>query len=123
MTFRCTKPLHFLEVNVGKGFAKWAWKWFPAGYHQFSCVIRRDGTIRCDGQDRAGSFLRSPGKPTREPGPEGVCNAVRRNDECYENCMEKEWNKKRPTYGIPLGTDCQEYDDGVHATCRQECGK
>lgn len=36
--------------------------------------------------------------------------------------MEAEWNKPRPMYGIPFGTDCQEYDDKVNETCRKQCG-
>jgi hypothetical protein len=48
--------------------------------------------------------------------------AVKQDDnKCFEDCLRREWSKPRPRYGVPFGTDCQEYDEGVNAKCRKEC--
>jgi RHS repeat-associated protein len=119
-SFKCTAPLHAFEVKFGKDWAKRAKDWGPYLYHQYSCIVRPDGTVRCEGQDRTGSWRRSPGKPSTDF-LNGGCKESRSDDKCYEDCMEAEWNKPRPMYGIPFGTDCQEYDDNVNDTCRKQC--
>ena len=43
------------------------------------------------------------------------------DNDCLEQCLIDEWTKPRPKYGIPFGTDFQEYDDDVNARCRNRC--
>ena len=50
------------------------------------------------------------------------CEQAQDDNQCFEQCMIDEWAKPRPWFGIPFGTDCQEYDDGVHERCRKKCG-
>ena len=42
----------------------------------------------------------------------GQCEETQPDNACFEQCLIDEWAKPRPKYGIPFGTDCQEYDDG-----------
>jgi len=45
------------------------------------------------------------------------------SSKCVDNCMVKHINDpSRPTYGIPFGTDCQEWADDTLSTCQAECG-
>jgi RHS repeat-associated protein len=90
-------------------------------YHQYSCVVR-DGNAQCGGQDRTGSAAGSPGKASDDRFNKDNCKQTRPDDDCYEQCLTGEWAKPRPWYGIPFGTDCQEYDDDVNARCRKQCG-
>jgi hypothetical protein len=77
----------------------------------------------CDGQDLAkGAGVIPPyreqgvpSRPTDEYNPKR-CKKRRSND-CFEKCLLKKWGEPRPTYGIPYGVDCQEYDDGVNNKC------
>ena len=42
---------------------------------------------------------------------------------CFEKCLREEWGKPRPFYSIVpgVGTQCQQYDEGVNRTCRNQC--
>jgi RHS repeat-associated protein len=121
-TYRCKTPLHAVEDKFGKNWAKRAKDWGAHLYHQYSCIVWPDGTVRCGGQDREGSAWRSPGKKSGDDYDGGSCKESRPDDKCYEDCLQNEWDKPRPMYGIPFGTDCQEYDDNVNDTCRKKCG-
>src|SRR6266850_4974368 len=116
-TYQCIRPLG------GK----------PGGYvspgnathHQYSCVVLPNGESKCGGQGPSGSVIRSPGKPTS---PEedyfqaGACTKTQDDNSCFEQCLQDEWQKPRPTYSVirGLGTQCQEYDDDVNRRCRKK---
>jgi hypothetical protein len=118
-TLQCTKPLDALRAKYGASTANAAYSWLPGAYHQYSCVVSKDGQVTCGGQDHAGSnWFRSPGKPSADTLAAGMCEAIEPDDDEFENCLKAEWMKPRPNYGIPFGTDCQEYDDAVVAMCR-----
>ncbi len=124
-TLQCTKPLDALTEKFGSGFSKAARDHVPAAYHQYSCVVdKKTGKVTCGGQDHSGSPLRSPGKPSNDvlDPPGGQCTETQPDNACFEQCLIDEWAKPRPTYGIPFGTDCQEYDDDVNARCKKQCG-
>ena len=114
---QCKKPLHALPTEIGK----FAFVYVPAGYHQYSCVIDADGNEECGGQDRSGSALNSPGKPSKDKYIPQYCERKVPDNTCFEDCLKKQWKKERPQYGIPVGTDCQEYDNDVNQICRKQC--
>lgn len=75
----------------------------------------------CGGQDRG---EKGKGKPTNDvldPPGGAECTETQPDNPCFEQCLKTEWAKPRPDYGIPVGKDCQDYDDDVNKTCRQEC--
>ncbi len=117
-TLQCTKPLDALGPKWGPLAHKYGYKL----EHQYSCVVR-DGEIICGGQDHAGSPLGSPGKPSNDSEGAGQCKETEPDNNCFEECLIDEWAKPRPRYGIPFGTDCQEYDDDVNQRCRKQCNK
>jgi len=121
-TIQCTKPLNALEEKIGPDGAKIAHDWVPYFYHQYSCVVGKDGKVTCGGQDAADSALRGEGKPSQDSLEAGrECKEIEPDNDCFEQCLISEWGKPRPKYGIPFGTDCQEYDDKVVKSCRKEC--
>jgi len=65
-TIQCTKPLNALEEKIGPDGAKIAHDWVPYLYHQYSCVVGKDGKVTCGGQDAAGRPLYGPGKPSQD---------------------------------------------------------
>lgn len=101
-------------------------------YHQYSCTRDVTGKLVCGGQGLAGNGMRgvpdwltSPGKPTSPKDDyynPASCEKSQPDNKCFEKCLIDEWAKPRPRYGIPFGTDCQEYDDDVNARCRKKCG-
>lgn len=122
-SYRCSKPLHFLEEKLGKTGAQVAYSLWPLGLrHEFLC-IEIDGKVTCGGQDRSGGSY-SPGKPSRDDFIGGVCNQLP-DDSCMDQCMLKKVNSsQRPDYGlIGPGTNCQEYVSDVMIECKQECRK
>jgi RHS repeat-associated protein len=119
--YQCRKPLEALTDKFGSGVADFAYKYGPYTYHQYSCVVDANGQMTCGGQDHAGSPLRSPGIPSKDKYDQQRC-VLTVDNQCFDDCLKKEWAKSRPRYGIPFGTDCQEYDDDVNSGCRKECG-
>lgn len=122
-TYRCTKPLDALTSKFGSDVSQWARSNLPAAYHQYSCVVDKKGKITCGGQDHAGSPIRGPGKPSKDTMAVGRCEETQPDNECFEQCLIAEWDKPRPTYGIPFGTDCQEFDADVNQRCINQCKK
>ena len=118
-TYQCRKPL---DAMGGSGTRSGPDTWGNPFYHQYSCVIDSQGKITCGGQDRTGSSMGSPGKPSNDSYKPKQCEKAQDDNQCFEQCMIDEWAKPRPWFGIPFGTDCQEYDDGVHECCRKKCG-
>ncbi|MDR1529992.1 MAG: RHS repeat-associated core domain-containing protein [Burkholderiales bacterium] len=117
-THRCRKPLDSLPGEGERNGPD-----IPGNplYHQYSCVVR-DGKEICGGQDRSGKNpLWGPGKPSDDSMDKGVCKEKQPDNDCFEQCMIDEWAKPRPPYGIPFGTDCQEYDNDTNAYCRKQC--
>jgi hypothetical protein len=99
-------------------------------YHQYSCIVDRSGNVQCGGQtydpnsplgDRGLGGLESPGAPSDDEFNPNQCELSQPDNDCFENCLRDEWKKPRPWYGIPFGTDCQEYDDDVNKRCRKKC--
>ncbi|WP_194793012.1 RHS repeat-associated core domain-containing protein, partial [Caenimonas koreensis] len=122
-TMQCTKPLNALKEKFGTEFSRFARDWIPAAYHQYSCVVGKDGKVTCGGQDHAESPLRGPGKPSVDTLEGGQCKEVEPDNDGFEQCVLNEWKKPRPTYGIPFGTDCQEYDEAIIKQCRIKFAK
>ncbi len=120
-TFQCTKPLDAITGNFGSGVSGFAKNNIPTAYHQYSCVVDTKGKITCGGQDHQGSPISSPGKPSNDKLSAGLCEETQPDNNCFEQCMIVEWKKPRPRYGIPFGTDCQEYDDEVNQKCAKQC--
>jgi RHS repeat-associated protein len=116
-TYRCRKPLDALGGDGTRSGPDVRGNPF---YHQYSCVVR-NGNVQCGGQDLSGSPWGSPGKPSDDKFNPDTCKQAQPDNDCYEKCLAEEWAKPRPWYGIPFGTDCQEYDDNVNETCRKRC--
>jgi RHS repeat-associated protein len=123
-TFQCKRPLDSPPSQISKTQENLAF------YHQYSCVILKNGVEICDGQTASGSLMYSPGKPsgwmsgeiTNDKLEAEACEQVRDEDTCFEMCMMDAWVNFRPTYGVgPQATDCQEYDDSIHKQCRNQC--
>jgi RHS repeat-associated protein len=113
-TLRCTKPLNAL----GPKWGPLGYRYGPALYHQYSCVVR-NGKVICGGQDRGDDGV---GKPSTDSMGAGQCRETQPDNDCFEKCLVDEWAKPRPKYGIiPFGTDCQDYDDDVNTRCRKQC--
>ncbi|MFO0775967.1 MAG: RHS repeat-associated core domain-containing protein [Nitrospiraceae bacterium] len=95
-------------------------------YHQYSCTRDPNGRLVCGGQGFSGAnFLSTAGKPTspeKDYFSSDSCRESEGNNSCFEQCLQYEWMQPRPRYGIPFGTDCQEYDNDVNARCRKVCG-
>ena len=94
-------------------------------YHQYSCTRDASGQLVCGGQGMAGQWWSSPGKPTTSETDyyhAAGCTRTQDDNKCFEKCLIAEWAKPRPRYGIPFGTDCQEYDDDNNRRCRAQCG-
>jgi RHS repeat-associated protein len=95
-------------------------------YHQYSCTRNANGKLICGGQGFEGaSWWNSPGKPTTPQTDyysADACRQTQGDNKCFEQCLIDEWKKPRPRYGIPFGTDCQEYDDDANSRCRKKCG-
>ncbi|MCG7905022.1 MAG: hypothetical protein JAY95_00695 [Candidatus Thiodiazotropha taylori] len=119
VTYQCRKPLDALG---GNGTRSGPDVWGNPFYHQYSCIPGAGGNMACGGQDRTGSALGSPGKPSNDSYNANYCSLVQNDNKCFEDCMVDEWAKPRPWYGIPFGSDCQDYDDMVHEKCRKQCG-
>jgi RHS repeat-associated protein len=121
-TYMCRKPLHACG-NTGneRCFADIPGNPF---YHQYLCVIEPNGNVTCGGQDRAGNPFSSAGKPSEDYYPFNRPDMCRNEDprECVDKCVQRRVRSpERPRYGIPFGTDCQEWSDDVLLQCRNEC--
>ena len=123
-TFMCTKPLHGLGPTWGPPL-------YSPGplnpfFHQFLCVRDGQGNSSCGGQDRSGKAFGkgSAGQPSDDkwPSPGGGSCQLQDARQCVDNCtIRRITDKKRPWYGIPNGTDCQEWADEVIKDCKAEC--
>ena len=94
-------------------------------YHQYLCVIDPNGNTTCGGQDRTGNPLSSAGKPSEDYCPYNRPDMCRKAD-LAQIASTNVFNSRirspeRPNYGIPFGTDCQEWSDDVLRECQAEC--
>ena len=125
-TFMCKAPLHALKDKYGQSKAKWAMKKLPAAHHKYLCVPDGKGGMKCGGQDQRGKEwydpLTSSGQPSvgDEYDPEN-CEEKEPDDDCIEQCVTKRIDGSRPRYGIPFGTDCQEWADDTLSDCQLKC--
>lgn len=119
-TYMCRQPLHTFG---GQGVRSGPDIFGNPLYHQFLCVIEPDGTITCGGQDRSGGLF-SPGKPSQDSWPSNYTDACDSADDrsCVDECVKNRiLDPSRPYYGIPFGTDCQEWSSDVLESCQAEC--
>jgi hypothetical protein len=97
----------------------------PMAHHQYLCVPDGNGGMKCGGQDQRGEKptdpLWSPGKPSNDTFSGDLCKKVVDDNKCIELCVSRALDGPRPTYGIPLGTDCQEWAEQTVNTCKFQC--
>jgi RHS repeat-associated protein len=120
-TYQCKRPLGKLP---GENRRSGPDIWGNPFYHQYSCTRDVRGMLVCGGQSFTQSWLSSPGKPTTPATDfysDDACRQSQGDNRCFEQCLIDEWKIPRPRYGIPFGTDCQEYDDAVNSHCLKEC--
>ena len=124
-TFTCRKPLDALG---GSGTRTGPDISFNPLYHQYTCIVDADGNTQCGGQSYSlngplggAGGIGAPGAPSKDEFRADRCEINLQKDDCFENCLREEWDKPRPWYGIPFGTDCQEYDNSVNQRCRKKC--
>ncbi len=121
-TYMCRQPLHACSSTGNQRcFADIPGNPF---YHQYLCVIEPNGNVTCGGQDRTGNPFSSPGKPSEDHYPFNRPNMCENKDprDCVDKCVQRRIRSpERPRYGIPLGTDCQEWSDDVLLQCQSEC--
>jgi hypothetical protein len=124
-TYQCRRPLGGLpgaNQRIGPDV------WGNSLYHQYSCTRDGSGKLVCGGQGFSGSWWNMANSPGHATSPDtdyynpDACRPTQGDNKCFENCLISEWAKPRPRYGVPFGTDCQEYDDGVNRRCRAQCG-
>jgi RHS repeat-associated protein len=119
-TYMCRAPLHALTGVLGEGRATWAMSNVPMAHHRYLCVPGQ-----CGGQDQRGEKwsdpLWGPGKPSKDEFNSERCEQKEPDNTCIESCVRRRLNGPRPTYGIPLATDCQEWAEEVLNSCRYEC--
>jgi RHS repeat-associated protein len=121
-TYQCRRPLGGLPGDNQRSGPD---IWGNPLYHQYSCTRNAKGKLVCGGQGFSESWWSSPGKATTSATDyysADACKQTQGDNKCFEQCLIDEWKKPRPHYGIPFGTDCQEYDEDVNLGCRKKCG-
>ncbi len=122
-TYQCRRPLGGLPGADQRSGPE---IWFNPFYHQYSCTRDANGKLVCGGQGFEGSsWWNSPGKPTTPQTDyfsADACKQTQGDNKCFEQCLIEEWGRPRPRYGIPFGTNCQQYDNNVNSLCRKKCG-
>ncbi|MBU1245351.1 RHS domain-containing protein, partial [Myxococcota bacterium] len=121
-TYMCTAPLHALG---GEGTRSGPDVVGNLLYHQYLCVSEGKGAKVCGGQDQRGQKwydpISGPGTPSVDSYDWDKCEEVEPEDKCIENCLLTKFGETRPRYGIPFGTDCQEWADKALEECREDC--
>jgi len=119
IVYQCKRPLSGLDTIYG-----------PLN-HTFVCV-----NGYCNGQTGSG-ILPGAGRPSNDgnmsqngnikgSGAGATCSEVTPNkdinQQCFDKCVkEKLSSPQRPTYGIPFGTDCQEFASNSIGSCMVSC--
>jgi RHS repeat-associated protein len=123
-TFMCRKPLHALG---GHGVRSGPDIWGNPLYHQYLCINDGKGGFSCGGQDQRGQkwydTINGPGKPSNDKHDPQTCDQKEPDNNCIEQCLLKKFASPRPRYGIPFGTDCQEWSDDALKDCQNQCKK
>jgi len=123
-TYMCTGKLHALTKKFSDRFSQFAHDHVPFAHHQWLCVKGADGKMTCGGQDQRGKEwydpIRGEGRRSRDDFDENTCTMVEREDRELENCLLRKIEGPRPPYGIPFGTDCQEWSDQVLRECKAQ---
>jgi RHS repeat-associated protein len=123
-TYMCTKPLHALG---GDGARSGPDIWGNPLYHQYLCINDGKGGYTCGGQDQRGQKwydpISGPGKPSNDKYDPQTCEQKEPDNNCIEQCLLKKFAGPRPRYGIPFGTDCQEWSDDALKDCQKQCKK
>ena len=119
-TYMCKAPLHALTGALGTDRSTWAMSNVPMAHHQYLCIPGQ-----CGGQDQRGERwwdpLGSPGKPSDDSFNPERCEQKVPDNTCIEDYVRSRLNGSRPWYGIPLGTDCQEWAEEVLNAARYQC--
>jgi len=123
-TFMCTAPLHALGGDGARSGLDVSGN--PL-YHQYLCVNDGKGGYKCGGQDQRGQKwydpLNGPGKPSEDKYDPQTCKQKEPDNDCIEQCLLKKFAGPRPRYGIPFGTDCQEWSADALKDCQKQCKK
>jgi hypothetical protein len=94
-------------------------------YHQYLCVPNGKGGYTCGGQDQRGKKwtdpFNGPGAPSNDEFDKNRCSKVEPDNKCLEDCLRNAIDGPRPRYGIPFGTDCQEWVDDQLKRCKAQC--
>jgi hypothetical protein len=99
-----------------------ATKWYA-----YLCIKDSSGKTTCGGQDQCGKKwydpINGPGKPSDDKYDSNTCELKELDNKCIEQCLLKKFAGPRPRYGIPFGTDCQEWSDEALKDCQTQCKK
>lgn len=118
-TYSCKRPLQGFDFMFG-----------PL-HHQYICVTTPNG-YSCQSTNAPPGYQDSIW-PKRDPGVPSdpkddrfnpkACEEIDDDDDyCVERCLQKQWAKPRPPYGIGgTGTDCQEYSHDTFEDCKKIC--
>lgn len=124
-SYMCTAPLHAIKNGLGEGPAKFAHDYVPMAHHQYLCVGTEKSGFSCGGQDQRGDKwydpINGPGKSSQDSFSPATCKKVESENNCLENCLKGKFSSPRPRYGIPFGTDCQEWADDALDGCQKKC--
>jgi len=127
-TYQCRRPL---GGKPGENQRSGPDIWGNPLYHQYTCTRAPNGKLVCGGQSYNNNsgwwpdWVRTPGRPTtptEDYYDPKACEKSQDDNKCFEQCLIDEWQRPRPPYGVPYGTDCQEYDQDVNQRCRKKCG-
>ena len=123
-TFMCKKPLHALGGDGARSGPDVSGN--PL-YHQYVCISDGKGGFICGGQDQRGQKwydpINGPGKPSNDKYDPQTCEQKEPDNNCIEQCLARKFAGSRPRYGIPFGTDCQEWSDDALKDCQKQCKK
>ena len=135
-TYICQVPLE--QLGGGAGRKTGPDRDFNPLYHEYICIVR-GGKVVCGGQtrdhnrrapwipgwipkDQTEWIPYGPGAKSHDKYLPENCDKQRDDDDCYENCLRKEFNGPRPSYGfVGPGTNCQEWVGETTAKCISKC--
>jgi RHS repeat-associated protein len=102
----------------------------PGVQHQFSCTTTPSGEPICAGQAPACGPLMAvvgcPGTDSGETFNPSQCRQIAPPNTCFQDCLMREYNAKRPNYvwpDRPFFSDCFEWVEDIWFKCSVECYK
>ena len=123
-TQMCTAPLHALTKSFGKSVSGFAHDKIPMAHHQYVCVSDGKGGWICGGQDQRGKKwydpIHGPGTKSDDSYNQEMCKEKEPDDKELEQCLIRKFDGARPNYGIPFGTDCQEWAEKIIEECKSD---